>query len=79
MKKNMGGTLKAKFREFASGSSLPRGRHDFGTTIQSAIREGLLTKEDAALHLKVQPVHVFSKANAMKPSEIRDFCQKLAL
>ncbi len=79
MKKEMGGALRARFRDFANGAGLPRGRHDFGTAIQGAIREGLLTKEDAAQHLKVQPAHVFSKANALKPSEIRDFCQKLAL
>ncbi len=79
MKTNMGGNLRAKFRDFANGANLPRGRHDFGATIQGAIREGLLSKEDAAQYLKVQPAHVFSKANALKASEIRDFCQKLTL
>lgn len=79
MQKDMGGSLKARFRDFANGAGLPRGRHDFGTAIQGAIREGLLTKEAAAQHLGVQPAHVYSKANALKPSEIRDFCQKLTL
>lgn len=79
MKANMAAPLRARFREFANGAGLPRGRHDFGAALQGAIREGLLTKEAAAQHLKVQPAQVFSKANALKPGEIRDFCQKLAL
>lgn len=79
MKSNMGAPLRARFRDFANGAGLPRGRHDFGAAIQGGIREGLFTKQEVAQHLNVQPQHVFSKANGLKPGEIRDFCQKLAL
>ena len=79
MNKGIAATLKSRFSEFARGAGLPRGHHDFGSALQAAIREGLTSKKEIAESMGVEEPHVFKKANGLKPSEIRDVCQKLAM
>jgi len=76
MKSPTAACLKATFRDISEGKL--NGNH-FGQMIQSAIRLKLTSKEAVAAILGVQPVHVFKKADALKPAEVQDLCKKLAL
>lgn len=71
--------LKSTFRDIKDGTLTVGRQHGFGETLQSAIRLGLTTKADAAQVLGVQPSHVYTKTNTLKPAEVKDLCQKLAL
>ena len=79
MNKNIAAVLKTLFKELADGTYQHKGRHDFGSTVKAAIREGITTKEIAAELLGVEPPHLVKKANSLKGNEIRAFCQKLNL
>ncbi len=68
--------LKATFRDISEGKLT--GNH-FGQMIQNAIRLGLTSKPAVATILGVQPAHVFTKADSLKPAEVQDLCKKLAL
>ena len=68
--------LRTTFRNIADGKVAA---NHFGTMIKSAITNGLTTRENVADILGVQSAHVFCKANALKPSEVKALCKKLAL
>lgn len=68
--------LRSTFRQIADGKLAA---NHFGTMVKAAITNGLTTHDAVADILGVQKAHVFCKANALKSSEVKELCKKLAL
>ena len=71
--------IKSTFKNIADGKIDLGRHHDFGVTLQAGIRLGLFSKAAAAEVLGVQPAHLYTKANALKPSEGQNICKKMQI
>lgn len=71
------GQLLATFTKVASGESEARIEGSFNHLVSAAIKNDIITKEEAAKQLSIEPHMVHRRAKNMNRKEIRNFCAKI--